>query len=151
LNSAATTLLAAEGANRSSKKGLQGEDPIRWREWLRASTAPGSSSKPKRSTPALFGPKAVFGYEFTALSVEHREGMRLIRSIGAEGNEGSFLFSKKGATPQTATITPQKPFTGAAEYVKEKGVSVVTQNCRSVIIEKCRSQEASASASSVVR
>jgi hypothetical protein len=70
---------------------------------------------------ALFGPKAVGGYEFTALSVEHREGMRLMRGVGAKGDEGSFLFSKKGATPQTATITPQKPFTGAAEYVKEKG------------------------------
>lgn len=44
-----------------------------------------------------------------------------MRGVSAQGDEGSFLFSKKGATPQTATITPQKPFTGAAEYVKEKG------------------------------
>lgn len=72
---------------------------------------------------ALFGPKAAnLGHEFTVFSVEHREKMRLMRSVGAKGNEGSFLFSKKGATPQTATITPPKPFTGAAEYVKEKGV-----------------------------
>jgi hypothetical protein len=67
------------------------------------------------------GREAGVGYEFTALSVEHREGMRLMRGVTAEGDEGSFLFSKKGATPQTATITPQKPFTGAAEYVEEKG------------------------------
>lgn len=71
---------------------------------------------------ALFGPKAAnLGYEFMVLSVEHREKMRLMRSVSAKGDEGSFLFSKKGATPQTATITPQKPFTGAAEYVKKKG------------------------------
>jgi len=72
-------------------------------------------------TAQFFGRDAASGYELTALSVEHREGMRLMRGVSAAGNEGSFLFSKKGATPQTATITPQKPFTGAAEYVKEKG------------------------------
>jgi hypothetical protein len=70
---------------------------------------------------ALFGHKAGFGYEFSALSREHREDMRLMRVVRAAGNEGSFLFSKKGSRPQTATITPAKPFSGAAEYVKEKG------------------------------
>jgi hypothetical protein len=73
----------------------------------------------------LSGRGTAFGYEFTALSVEHREGMRLMRGVSAGGNEGSFLFSKKGATPQTATITPQKPFTGTAEYVKEKGAPAI--------------------------
>ena len=73
------------------------------------------------SAAQLSGRGTAFGYEFKALAVEHREGMRLTRSVNAAGDEGSFLFSKEDPLPRTATITPEKPFAGSAEYVKEKG------------------------------
>lgn len=60
--------------------------------------------------------------EFTAVTVEHREGMLLTRKISGGGSEEEFLLSKKGETPRTATITPPKPFSGSAEYLAAHGV-----------------------------
>jgi hypothetical protein len=67
----------------------------------------------------LLGPEDEPGYEFSALSVEHREGMKLTRSVS--GSQGSFHFRRGSSPPRTATVTPEQPFTGSAEYVKEKG------------------------------
>ncbi|HEX5712949.1 MAG TPA: hypothetical protein VFX85_06520 [Solirubrobacterales bacterium] len=67
----------------------------------------------------LLGPEEELGYEFSALSVEHREGMQLTRSVSAD--QGAFPFDRQTAPPRAATVTPGKPFTGSAEYVREKG------------------------------
>lgn len=65
---------------------------------------------------ALFGKSAGLAYEFTAVTVEHRERMLLTRKISGGGSGDAFLFSKKGLTPRTATVTLGKPFSGGAEY-----------------------------------
>lgn len=71
---------------------------------------------------SLFGGDRGYESNFSARMVERHDGVRLARSVGAEGGEASFRFSKKGARPQAATVTPPgKPFTGSAEYLKEKG------------------------------
>jgi hypothetical protein len=70
---------------------------------------------------ALLGKGAGVASEFTAVTVEHREGMLLTRKISGMGREETFLFSKKGVTPRTATVTAEKPFKGSAEYLAANG------------------------------
>ncbi len=70
---------------------------------------------------ALLGKGAGVASEFTVVTVEHREGMLLTRKISGMGGEGTFLFSKKGVTPRTATVTAEKPFDGSAEYLAANG------------------------------
>ena len=70
---------------------------------------------------ALLGKDAGVASEFTAVTVEHREGMLLTRKISGIGGEGTLLFSKKGVTPRTATVTAEKPFNGSAEYLAANG------------------------------
>jgi hypothetical protein len=70
---------------------------------------------------SLFGPGTGLEYLFSGQTVERGKGMRLTRSIGAEGGDGSFLFRNKKALPRTATVTPPKPFSGTAKYIREPG------------------------------
>lgn len=71
----------------------------------------------------LLGPGFGLEYLISAGSVEHREGVRLRRSIYTEGGDGVFLFDhEKGAPLRAATVAPAKPFTGTAEYTKEPGL-----------------------------
>lgn len=70
----------------------------------------------------LFGAWIGVGYFFSAQLIEHSEGMRLTRSVSAEGDAGSFLFPHKEKKPRTATVTPPKPFSGTAKYLKQPGL-----------------------------
>jgi hypothetical protein len=69
----------------------------------------------------LFGPGVGLSYIFSAQTIERTDGFRLTRRISTEGDEGSFLFSRKTAKPRTATVAPPKPFTGTAKYLKQPG------------------------------
>jgi hypothetical protein len=70
----------------------------------------------------IFGPGIGLSYIFSAQTSERAEGLRLTRRIGAEGDERSFLVSRKKAKPLTATVAPPKPFTGTAKYLKQPGL-----------------------------
>jgi hypothetical protein len=69
----------------------------------------------------IFGPEAGLGYVFSAQAVEHVDGMRLTRSVAAEGDDRSFVFPRKKRAPRSATITPPKPFAGTAKYLERAG------------------------------
>lgn len=69
----------------------------------------------------LLGPEFGPSYVFSAQTVERVSGTRLTRSVGIEGNDESFLYPRRKGTLRRATVTPPKPFTGTAEYVKRAG------------------------------
>lgn len=68
----------------------------------------------------IFGPGFLI-YAFSAQTVERRDGMRLRRSISAEGGDRSFHFRRTRKAPRAATVRAPKPFTGTAKYRKEEG------------------------------
>lgn len=69
----------------------------------------------------LLGPGVGLAYTISAQTVEWDRGMRLTRSVSAEGDDGSFLFRRGRKAPRTATVAPPKPFVGTAKYRKEPG------------------------------
>jgi hypothetical protein len=70
----------------------------------------------------IFGPHSGLMYSVVASSAERREGVRLTRTVSTISDADSFLFPhKRGTTPRWATVTPPKPLTGTAEYLREPG------------------------------
>jgi hypothetical protein len=69
----------------------------------------------------ILGPGVGLAYVASAQTMERDRGMRLTRSVSAEGDEGSFLFRRGKKAPRTATVAPPRPFVGTAKYLKEPG------------------------------
>lgn len=63
----------------------------------------------------------LFGSIAIASVRERRPGLRIVRAAIVIGDAGSMIVSRRGATPERATVTLPKPFGGTAEYTKETG------------------------------
>src|SRR5262249_32673089 len=54
-------------------------------------------------------------------SYEKQDRVRVTRRIDAPIEHESFVMSARGKMPETATLAPQKPFTGRAVYSRDRG------------------------------
>jgi hypothetical protein len=73
---------------------------------------------------SLLGPGFPTSYGFSARIVERGDGMRVVRTAQAEGEEGdgTLRASKPGSAPRTVTVAPPAPFLESGKYLKERGV-----------------------------
>lgn len=64
-------------------------------------------------------------YVHSARAIERSDGMRLTRTVSAEGGRRSFRFRRGRRAPRAATVQAPKPLTGSATYVKDPGAPAV--------------------------